>query len=68
MNWYPLLALLCFAYVGLVVWIAVKKPPKLWNLGKVKAFRKLLGETGTVIFFFVFAALFTVLGIWLLTL
>ncbi|MEE4195617.1 MAG: hypothetical protein V2J07_10510 [Anaerolineae bacterium] len=68
MNIYPLLALLCFVYVGLVVWIAVKKPEKLWNMGKVKAFRKVLGDRGTEIFFYVIAAIFVGLGIWLFTL
>lgn len=68
MNWYPLLALLCFAYVALVIWIVVKKPPKLWNMSKVELFKKVLGERGTEIFFYVFAVIFAGLGIWLLTL
>lgn len=68
MNWYPLLALLCFAYVGLVLWITIKKPAKIWEMGKIQMFIKLLGEKGTEIFFYVFAALFGALGIWLLTL
>jgi len=68
MNWYPLLALLAFAYAVLVVWMAVKKPPKLWGMGKIQAFVKVLGEKGTVIFFYIWAAAFVALGIWLLTL
>ena len=67
MNIFPLLALLCFAYVGLVVWIAVKKPDKLWNMGKVKAFRKVLGDRGTEIFFYVVAVIFVGVGIRLFT-
>ena len=68
MNWYPLLALLCFAYVGLVLWIAIKKPAGLWNMGKIEFFKKVLGERGTEIFFYILAAIFVGVGIWLLTL
>ncbi len=68
MNWYPLLGLLALAYAGLVIWIAVKKPPALWDMVKIRAFRKVLGDQGTVIFFYVWAALFVGVGIWLFTL
>lgn len=65
MNVNGLLGVLCFAYSALVVFIAVKQPPALWNMGKIKVFRKLFGEKGAVIFFYIFAALFVGLGIWL---
>jgi hypothetical protein len=68
MNWYPLLGLLALAYAGLVIFITVKKPEKLWQIGKIQAFVKVLGERGTEIFFYVFAVIFLVLGIWLFTL
>jgi hypothetical protein len=68
MNWYPLLALLCFAYTGLVFWLTIKKPEKLWGMGKIQMFVKLLGERGTEIFFYIFGLAFAALGIWLLTL
>ena len=68
MSWYPLLALLCFVYTGLVIWIALKKPPKLWDMAKIRAFRKVLSDRGTEIFFYVWAVAFAALGVWLLTL
>jgi hypothetical protein len=68
MNWWPLLGILAFAYAGMVVWIAVKKPAMLWDMAKIKMFRKVLGDQGTVIFFYVWAVAFVGLGIWLLTL
>lgn len=68
MNWYPLLGLLALAYAGLVVFLALKKPEKIWKMGKIQAFIKLLGEKGTEIFFYVWAVLFVALGIWLFTL
>ena len=68
MNWYPLLALLAFAYTGLVFWLTIKKPVKLWSISKVQFFVKVLGERGTEIFFYVFGLAFTALGVWLLTL
>ena len=68
MNWYPLLALLAFAYTGLVFWITIKKPEKIWGMGKVQAFVKTLGERGTEIFFYAFGVASAALGVWLLTL
>ncbi|WP_420644759.1 hypothetical protein [Candidatus Leptofilum sp.] len=69
MNWYPLLGLLAFAYAGLVIYLAAtKKPAAIWNMGKIQAFIKVLGEKGTVTFFYIWGALFAALGIWLFTL
>jgi hypothetical protein len=68
MNWYPLLGLLALVYAGLVVFIALKKPEKIWNMCKIQLFIKVLGEKGTEIFFYVFAVVFLGLGIWLFTL
>lgn len=68
MNYYPLLGLLALAYAGLVVWISIKKPEKIWSMGKIQGFIKVLGEKGTVIFFYVWAAIFAGVGIWLFTL
>jgi len=68
MNWNPLLALLSFAYTGLVLWITIKKPEKLWGIGKIQAIVKVLGERGTEIFFYFWGLVFAALGVWLLTL
>ncbi|MCJ7733615.1 MAG: hypothetical protein MUP11_03610 [Anaerolineales bacterium] len=68
MNWYPLLGLLALVYAGVVFWMVIKKPEKLWSIGKVQTIIKVLGERGTDIFFYVFGAAFAALGIWLLTL
>lgn len=68
MNYYPLLALLCFAYLGLCLWIAIKKPAKIWNMGKLEVMKKLLGEKGTQIFIIVFGVIFGGVGVWLMTL
>ncbi len=66
MNWGPILGILAFAYAGLVVWIAVKKPTSMWEMAKIKMFRKVLGDKGTVIFFYIWAVIFVGLGIWAL--
>ncbi len=69
MNWYPLLGLLALAYAALVIYLgATKKPEVLWNMGKIQAFVKVLGEKGTVIFFYILGAGVAALGIWLFTL
>ncbi|MCP4361200.1 MAG: hypothetical protein GY796_24595 [Chloroflexi bacterium] len=69
MNWYPLLGLLALAYAAFVIYVAAtKKPESIWNMGKVQGFVKVLGEKGTVIFFFIWGIAFAALGVWLFTL
>lgn len=58
------LGLLAFVYAAFVVYIALKQPPKLWEMAKIRGFRKVLGEKGTVIFFYIFAVIVVGLGIW----
>ena len=43
-----------------------KKPTKMWNMGKVQGFVKILSEVGTQIFIFVFGGAALGIGIWLL--
>ncbi|MCK4543681.1 MAG: hypothetical protein KAU17_15730 [Spirochaetales bacterium] len=66
MNGLALLGLFLVLYAVLVVFLAIKKPKSIWEMGKIKFFIKLLGEKGTVIFFFVIAAIAAGFGIWLL--
>ncbi len=68
MNGWPLLGLLLIAYAGMVVFIAAMKPQKIWQMAKIRAFIKVLGEKGTVIFFYIWALLALVIGIYCLTL
>ncbi|MGB6179078.1 hypothetical protein [Carnobacterium sp.] len=67
MDGFALLGILAFAYAGIVFFITFKKPEAIWNIGKIKGFRKVLGEKGTVLFFYTFGLLAIVLGIWLMT-
>lgn len=68
MDGWALLGLLLIAYAAFVVYLNIKKPEKIWDMAKIRMFRKLLGEQGTVIFFYIFAAIALGFGIWLLTL
>ncbi len=68
MNYYPLLALLAFAYAGLVFWMVIKKPAKLWGINKIQTMIKILGEKGTDILFYVVGLIAIGLGIWCITL
>jgi len=65
MNGLALLGILLKLYAAAVVLIAIKKPEKIWNMAKIRMFIKILGESGTVIFFYVFAAICFGVGIWL---
>ena len=65
MGW-SLLGLLLIVYAVVVAYIAFKKPEKIWDMAKIKFFRKVLGELGTVIFFVIFALAALGFGVWLL--
>ena len=67
MNGWGILGLVLIAYAAAVVYITAKKPENIWEMPKIKLFRKVLGEKGTVIFFYLFAAVALGFGIWLLT-
>ena len=66
MNGLALLGLLLILYSVVVVVLAVKKPKSIWEMGKIQFFRKYLGENGTVILFYILAAIALGFGIWLL--
>ncbi len=66
MNGLALLGLFLMLYAIVVVLLAVRKPTSVWEMGKIRFFRGKLGETGTVIFFYVLAAVSAGFGIWLL--
>jgi hypothetical protein len=66
MNGLALLGLFLILYAILVVVLAIKKPKSIWEMGKIKFFIKLLGDKGTVIMFYVIAAVALGFGIWLL--
>lgn len=68
MNYFPLLGLLALAYAVMVILLTLKKPEKIWGMAKIQMFVKILGETGTEIFFYIWAAAFVGLGVWLFTL
>jgi hypothetical protein len=67
MNGLALLGLFLVLY-GIFVFVLTftKKPAVIWNMGKIKAFIKVLGETGTMVFFTIFGAAALGVGIWLL--
>lgn len=58
--------ILAVLYAAAVVVIAVVKPEKIWNMKKIELFKKVLGDRGTEIFFYVWALMFLVLGVWLI--
>lgn len=68
MNGMALLGIVLILYAGLVIFIAIKQPPKIWQMAKIQGFIKVLGEKGTVIFFYVWAGIALVAGIYCLTL
>jgi len=52
-------------YAVLVFWITIAKPGKIWNMGKIQGFIKILGDIGTRIFFAVWGLAALGIGIWL---
>ena len=66
MNGLALLGLFLVLYAVAIVVLTIKKPKTIWEMSKIKFFIKLLGDKGTVIFFYSFAAVSLGFGIWLL--
>jgi hypothetical protein len=58
--------ILAIVYAAAVVVIAVVKPEKIWTMKKIELFKKVLGDRGTEIFFYIWALNFLVLGVWLI--
>ena len=60
------LGIILIFYGIAVVWITYAKPPKIWQMKKIQGFVGALTETGTVIFFYVWAVVAIVIGVVLL--
>jgi hypothetical protein len=60
-------AIVSILYGAVIIVLAITKPAAIWNMKKIQIFEKVLGVKGTEIFFYVWALIFLVLGIWLLT-
>ena len=49
-----ILGIFMILYGVFVIFLSItKKPAAIWNMGKVQGFVKILGETGTKIFFII---------------
>ena len=66
MNGLALLGILAILYGAFVFYIAITKVPAIWNMKKIEGFKKVLGEKGTVIFFYIWGVAFAAVGIWLI--
>ncbi len=67
MSGLRLLGLVLIIYGGFCLAVGIFKIPVIWNMGKIKAFVKMLGEVGTQAFLGVWGAIALGIGIWLLT-
>jgi len=66
MNGWALLGIILIIYALVVFYVAVKKPDFIWNMGKIEAFKKVLGEKGTVVFFYIWGGIAGLIGVWLM--
>ena len=66
MDWLLVLAIFLIVYGLAVLAIAWLKPAAIWNLAKIQGFVKVLTETGTVIFFYIWGIAAIVVGVVLL--
>ena len=55
------IALLLYAVA--VFWITLAKPPAIWQIGKIQGFVRILGETGTRVFFAIWGVAAAVIGV-----
>lgn len=61
------LGVLVVLYAMFFVVIAVVKPGVVWNSKKTERLKKVLGDRGAGVFFYIWALLILALGIWLFT-
>ncbi|MBK5252800.1 MAG: hypothetical protein JJE29_09245 [Peptostreptococcaceae bacterium] len=66
MGGLKLLGIFLLVYAAIVVLLAVTKPKSIWKMKKIQFFIKYLGDKGTVIFFYVWALISAIIGLWLL--
>ena len=59
------LGIFLIVYAIAVFLIAGLKPAKIWNMGKIQGFVKILGKVGTIIFFIFWGLVALGFGIWL---
>lgn len=59
------LGLFLVLYALIVFWISMKKPAKVWRMGKIQGFVKILGDLGTQVFLAIFGLAALGVGIWL---
>ena len=60
------LAIFLVLYAVACYLITFLKPAKIWNMGKIQGFVKIMGEVGTQVFIFIFGSVALGFGIWLL--
>lgn len=63
MNTLALIGIILAIYGLAVIGIAIKKPEPIWKLKKIQVFINILGEKGTLIFFYIFGGLCVIGGI-----
>lgn len=56
------LGIILIIYGILCMYIAFMKPPFIWNLGKLKVMRKMMGEKGLLIFLIVWGVAAIIIG------
>lgn len=66
MKGIALLGILLILYSAAVIGLTIKKPKNIWDMPKIRFFRRILGEKGTDVFFVLFALVVGGIGIWLM--
>ena len=66
MDTITVIGIALIAYGLFAAYIALVRPPKIWQIGKIQGFVQILGEAGTVVFFMIIAVATFVGGIFLL--
>jgi len=57
-----ILGIVLIIYGILCMYIALVKPPFIWNLGKLKVMRKMMGDKGLLIFLLLWGVVAIVIG------
>lgn len=66
MNTLALIGIILAIYGLAVIGLAIKRPEPIWKMKKIQVFIKILGEKGTLIFFYIFGGMCLISGITLM--
>lgn len=61
-----LVGIISIIYASFVVYIAVRRPEKIWSMQRIQFIEKRFGPNNTMLLFYAWALMFFFVGFWLM--